>query len=327
MASEANTGSATDLEQPRCGAPRTMAIGGPTTIRFSAEYMRPRTLARGGQPDRGACSGASGRWVGFRRLVTSAEEDVDVHVVVVGCGRVGSSLARSLTEGGHTVAVIDKRPEAFARLPSDFTGQIDRRHRLRPRPAQGGRHRAGRRRSPRSPTATTRTSSSPGSPGRPSASSASWPASTTPGGRRSTSGSASPPSPPWPGPPSGCCAGSCPTRPAIEWIDPSARVSLVERTIAGGWAGHPLSRLEQPGRVRVAAVSRLGVAQVPRPTLVAQEGDVVYLAVASDALADVDAALAPARPREGTDAGRHRRRRQRRPLHRRAAAARPGTRS
>ncbi len=46
-----------------------------------------------------------------------------MHVVVVGCGRVGSALARSLTEGGHTVAVIDKRPEAFARLPPGFTGK------------------------------------------------------------------------------------------------------------------------------------------------------------------------------------------------------------
>ena len=47
-----------------------------------------------------------------------------MHVVIVGCGRVGSALARSLTEGGHTVAIIDKRPEAFGRLPHDFSGQI-----------------------------------------------------------------------------------------------------------------------------------------------------------------------------------------------------------
>jgi trk system potassium uptake protein TrkA len=83
-----------------------------------------------------------------------------------------------------------------------------------------------------------------------------------------------------------------PTEAAVEWIDPSARVSLVERTIAGSWSGHLLSDLEQPGRVRVAAVGRLGVAQVPNADLVAQDGDVVYLAVASDALTDVDAALA-----------------------------------
>ena len=30
-----------------------------------------------------------------------------VHIVIMGCGRVGSSLARSLEKRDHTVAVID----------------------------------------------------------------------------------------------------------------------------------------------------------------------------------------------------------------------------
>ena len=46
-----------------------------------------------------------------------------VHVVVVGCGRVGSSLGHAIIDGGHTVAVVDRRREAFARLGPDFTGQ------------------------------------------------------------------------------------------------------------------------------------------------------------------------------------------------------------
>ena len=47
-----------------------------------------------------------------------------MHVVVVGCGRVGSELALSLERSGHTVAVIDKNADAFRkRLPEDFTGQ------------------------------------------------------------------------------------------------------------------------------------------------------------------------------------------------------------
>ena len=46
-----------------------------------------------------------------------------VHVVVVGCGRVGSGLARTLEENGHTVAVVDRRSKAFDRLPADFAGQ------------------------------------------------------------------------------------------------------------------------------------------------------------------------------------------------------------
>ena len=55
---------------------------------------------------------------GRAQLVHSAS----VHVVVVGCGRVGSSLARALTGDGHTVAVIDRRGEAFTRLGADFAG-------------------------------------------------------------------------------------------------------------------------------------------------------------------------------------------------------------
>src|SRR5947207_10589881 len=46
-----------------------------------------------------------------------------VHVVVVGCGRVGSELAAELESQGHTVAVIDKNRNAFRRLPERFTGR------------------------------------------------------------------------------------------------------------------------------------------------------------------------------------------------------------
>src|SRR5207248_1292202 len=48
---------------------------------------------------------------------------VAVHVVVVGCGRVGSELAAELEAQGHTVAVIDKNRNAFRRLPERFTGR------------------------------------------------------------------------------------------------------------------------------------------------------------------------------------------------------------
>ena len=44
-----------------------------------------------------------------------------MHVVVVGCGRVGSGLAISLTKEGHSVAIMDKNPRAFRRL-KDWEG-------------------------------------------------------------------------------------------------------------------------------------------------------------------------------------------------------------
>ena len=40
----------------------------------------------------------------------------------MGCGRVGSTLAQSLENRGHTVAVIDVNGEAFRRLGADFQG-------------------------------------------------------------------------------------------------------------------------------------------------------------------------------------------------------------
>jgi trk system potassium uptake protein TrkA len=45
-----------------------------------------------------------------------------VHVVIMGCGRVGSTLARSLEERNHTVAVIDSEPDSFRRLGPGFNG-------------------------------------------------------------------------------------------------------------------------------------------------------------------------------------------------------------
>lgn len=46
-----------------------------------------------------------------------------VHFVIMGCGRVGSSLAQAIESRGHSVAIIDQNPDAFRRLPSGFSGQ------------------------------------------------------------------------------------------------------------------------------------------------------------------------------------------------------------
>jgi trk system potassium uptake protein TrkA len=43
-----------------------------------------------------------------------------MHVVIMGCGRVGAELTMELSRSGHTVSIIDKRKEAFERLPPDF---------------------------------------------------------------------------------------------------------------------------------------------------------------------------------------------------------------
>jgi trk system potassium uptake protein TrkA len=43
-----------------------------------------------------------------------------VHVIIMGCGRVGILLTQELAKAGHQVAVIDKNAGAFKRLPPGF---------------------------------------------------------------------------------------------------------------------------------------------------------------------------------------------------------------
>lgn len=45
-----------------------------------------------------------------------------MHVIIVGCGRVGASSAAALWREGHSVAVIDRNEKAFRRLPKMFDG-------------------------------------------------------------------------------------------------------------------------------------------------------------------------------------------------------------
>ena len=214
-----------------------------------------------------------------------------MHIVVVGCGRVGSGLAGILEDGGHTVAVIDKQAKAFRRLPEGFSGRtiqgvgFDRDH-LR----AAGIEEAGAlaavtsgdnsnimvARTAREVFGLERVIARIYDPRRaaiyeklgiPTIATVQW---TTDRVLRRI----------------------LPDVPTTEWTDPSARVVLVERPVAPSWAGRRLSDLDLPGLARVAALSRLGVGQVPAADLVTQEGDVVYMTVSADQLADLDAHLA-----------------------------------
>jgi trk system potassium uptake protein len=46
-----------------------------------------------------------------------------VHIVIMGCGRVGSTIAHILEDRGNSIAIIDRDPEAFRRLRSGFKGE------------------------------------------------------------------------------------------------------------------------------------------------------------------------------------------------------------
>lgn len=205
-----------------------------------------------------------------------------MHVVIVGCGRVGSSLARNLVGEGHTVAIIDRKAAAFERLGADFPGQkftgigfdrellvkagIEKAEALAAvtngdnsnilvarvaRETFGIERVVARIYDPQRAAVYQRLGIATVAP-------ALW---TTERVLRRL----------------------VPDALAVEWVDPSAKVSLVERSFGVGWAGHRVLDAESVG-VRVVALSRLGSAMLPTADLVVQEGDVVYLAVSSDSI-------------------------------------------
>ena len=45
-----------------------------------------------------------------------------MRVIIVGCGKLGSGLAKALTRKGNQVTIIDKDPNAFELLDKDFQG-------------------------------------------------------------------------------------------------------------------------------------------------------------------------------------------------------------
>ena len=206
-----------------------------------------------------------------------------MHVVVVGCGRVGSELAGLLENGGHSVAVVDKRKAAFRRLPTGFGGiTVDGFGFDRDTLAEAGIERAGAfaavtsgdnsnimsARVARETFEVERVVARIYDPRRaliyqrlgiPTVATVSW---TTDQVMRRL----------------------LPEALAADWVDASGQVSLIERALPAAWAGKRLSGLSEPGRFTLAVVTRLGGAQVPSSDLVGQEGDILHFVVETAAL-------------------------------------------
>ncbi len=216
-----------------------------------------------------------------------------MHVVVVGCGRVGSGLAATLVGQGHTVAVIDRKATAFRRLPEGFTGDtivgvgFDRT-RLIAAGIERADALAAVTNGDNSNILIARTAREFFNVDRVVAriydqrraaiyerlgistvATVGWAIERVL--RRIE-----------------------PETTGVEWVDPSARVCLVERVVPASWAGHPLVGIELDGVARVVALTRLGVAQLVSPALLAQEGDVVFVAAAGDRIEELDRRLASA---------------------------------
>jgi trk system potassium uptake protein TrkA len=213
-----------------------------------------------------------------------------VHVVVVGCGRVGSELAAALEGDGHSVSVIDKNRYAFRRLPDNFAGKailgfgFDRTHLeeagvkeadalaavtngdntniLTARIARETyeiRSVVARIYDPRRAAIYQRL-------GIPTVATVSW---TTDQVLRRL----------------------LPARSITEWTDPTGTISVVERALPDAWAGHRLKVLADGKQFRLVGLTRGGEARVVGSEAVGQEGDVLHLAVHRDAIDELEALL------------------------------------
>lgn len=213
-----------------------------------------------------------------------------MHVVVVGCGRVGSGLAATLESEGHSVAVIDKRQQAFARLPTGFQGRrivgigFDRDRLMEAGIEQAGAVAAVTngdnsnivvarvaREAFQVERVVARIYDSRRAAiyerlGIPTVATVQW--ATERVLRR-----------------------ILPDAPGVEWIDPSARVCVIERPVPAPWAGHPVGSLDLAGTARVMGLTRLGEATIPTESVILQEGDVVWASVAGDRIEEYDRLL------------------------------------
>ncbi len=213
-----------------------------------------------------------------------------VHIIIVGCGRVGSELAVTLTDGGHTVVIIDRRPAALRRLPDDWRGRsviglgFDR-HTLEEADVEHADALAAVTSGDNSNILTARIAREhfevPNVVARiydprrallyqrlgiPTVATVTWTVAQVT--HRLT-----------------------PAEASTEWADPNGDVVLVERSLPTHWVGRDLAEIEVADRCRLASISRSGHARVARPGLIGQEGDLLHLMVQRDALPAVTATL------------------------------------
>ena len=79
--------------------------------------------------------------------------------------------------------------------------------------------------------------------------------------------------------------------PSVEWTDPSAQLVLVERIISDAWIGERVNRIDE-GCAKVVGVRRYGSAMMPEVDTLVQQGDVLYLSVLNAQTGELDAFLA-----------------------------------
>jgi trk system potassium uptake protein TrkA len=199
-----------------------------------------------------------------------------VHIVILGCGRVGSALAHTMDKLGHSVAIVDQDAEAFRKLHPDFGGTTvvgigydrdtlieagiaraqafaacssgDNTNIIAARVARetfGVENVVARIYDPRRAEVYQRL-------GIPTVASVAW--STDQMLRR-----------------------LLPMGAAEEWTDPSGMVALAEIQVHPDWIGRLVSELQAATGARIAFITRFGQALLPVGDTVLQDGDLVHV--------------------------------------------------
>ena len=199
-----------------------------------------------------------------------------MHIVIMGCGRVGSTVAHILEDQGHSVAIIDQDAEAFRKLRSGFKGSKitgigfdrdvlieagieradafaavssgDNSNVIAARVARESfnvGHVVARIYDPRRAEVYQRL-------GIPTVATVRWTADQM-------------------------LRRLLPEGSEPLWRDPTGTVVLAEVSCSDGWLGEKVATLEEAARTRIAFISRLGEAMLPGPGTVVQEGDVLHV--------------------------------------------------
>jgi trk system potassium uptake protein TrkA len=212
-----------------------------------------------------------------------------VNVVILGCGRVGATLANILEDMGHQVSVIDQDPNSFRRLGPTFEGRTVTGVGFDPdvlkkagienadafaAVSSGDNSNIIATRVAREQFGVDNVAARIYDQGRaevferlgiPTVATVGWTADQL-------------------------VRRMLPQGSATHWTDPSGQVRLAEVDVHGGWRGRTVTDLERASGARVAFITRLGSGMVPTGSTVVQDGDVVHVMLpADDATEAVDA--------------------------------------
>jgi trk system potassium uptake protein TrkA len=209
-----------------------------------------------------------------------------LHVVIMGCGRRGSTLAHNLDGRGHSVAVIDQNADAFRRLPAEFSGTtvtgigFDRdvlraagieRADAFAAVSSGDNSNIISARLARETFGVSRVVARIYDARRalvyerlgiPTVATIRWAADRM-------------------------MKQLVPEGTVEVFRDPTSVISIVEIPMHSDWVGKPLKALEERTGARVAYLMRFGMGMLGTPSTTIQDGDQVYVLVTDDTVADV----------------------------------------